>query len=54
MTYDDWRCTPPDDPPCVCNAPECEECQARQEAEDREAWAVDMAIDDAKERDWER
>jgi hypothetical protein len=52
--YDQWLTTPPEEPPCVCNAPDCDECAARQEDEDREAWAVDMAIDERRELEWER
>jgi len=54
MTYDGWKCTPPAEPPCVCNAPDCEECEARQAAEDRYWARVDQQIDEAKEREWDR
>jgi hypothetical protein len=52
--YDLWKTTPPVEGPCFCGEPECDECQGREAQEDAYWRHVDQAVDEAREREWDR
>lgn len=52
--YDAWKTTPPEEPRCICNRDDCEECQQANAAEAAYDDAIDRAIDEAQEREWDR
>lgn len=52
--YDTWKTTPPDDQPCFCGEPDCEDCERREQAEAAFDRWVDQAVDEAREREWDR
>jgi hypothetical protein len=53
-SLDNWLTTPPPDSPCDCGKEDCEECEFCRRREDARDRAMDQAIDEAKEREWDR
>ena len=53
-SLDAWLTTPPEDPPCFCGKPGCEECEERERREDAYDRSIDQKIDEAREREWDR